>query len=83
MSYEIVAEKRKPFLSDPIVELKEISFSCTIRDLYDFNFEDSDLSAKAATLQIGFGNGGGQRQCGAVYRHEIQIDATYLNPFLQ
>ena len=81
--YEIVAQKRKPFLGDPVVEIKEVSFSCTISDLYDFNFEDSDLSAKASTLQIGFGNGSSQRQCGTIYRHEIQIDATYANPFLQ
>ena len=79
-SYEIVAVKRIPAIGDPSVELKEIAFSCIICDLYDFNYEDSDLSSVAATLQIGFDHA--LRTHGKIYRHEVQIETVYRNPFL-
>jgi hypothetical protein len=49
----------------------------------DFNFEDGPLSRSAAALQIGYGNGGNSRSHGQIYRHEIQINTTYQNPFVK
>ena len=60
-----------------------IDFQCRIQDLYDFNYEDSELSSHAAALQIGYANGNNQpnRTHGKIFRHEIQIRTTYHNPF--
>ena len=76
-SYGIKVKKCIPAEGNPTIELHEISFSCTILDLYDFNYEDGTLSSWAATLQIGFGNGANQHSHGRIYRHRIQINTVY------
>lgn len=52
--------------------------------IYDFNYEDGELSGHAAAMQIGFGNGhggAGRDEHGKIYRVHIQIDKTYSDPF--
>ena len=57
-----------------------VRFSCKVEDLYDFNYEDSELASHAAALQIqrGDGTGGGH---GIVFKDVFYIDHTYQNPF--
>ena len=80
-SYEITAVKRVPLFGSARVELLEVAFSCTVADLYDFNYEDGDLSRSAAVVQLGYGNGRSSRRRGKIYRHEIRIDTVYRNPY--
>lgn len=60
-----------------------VRFTCTLTDLYDFNYEDGGRACEAASLQIGYGCGAeaGYRAHGKIYMHEIRIDANYENPF--
>jgi len=64
-------------------DVVSISFSCELRDLYDFNFEDGNLPASAAALQIGFevGNTPTRNEHGKIFTHIIEIQGTYQNPF--
>lgn len=80
-SYEITAVKRVPLFGSARIELLEVAFSCTVADLYDFNYEDGDLSRSAAVVQLGYGNGRSSRRRGKIYRHEIRIDTVYRNPY--
>lgn len=82
-SYSFTVRKTTHWWRDPTYDLTQIGFSCTIQDLYDFNFEDGALSKNAAGIQIGFGRGGNSRVHGHIYRHEIQINTTYTNPFVR
>lgn len=79
--YTFTVRKKISSHGIPTFELVSITFTCKIQDLYDFNFEDGALSRSAAALQIGFGNGANSRTHGQIYRHEIQINTTYQNPF--
>ena len=64
-------------------EVIAVKFICTIEDLYDFNYEDSELASHAAAHQIGFGNGNNGRSHGMIYRHRIHIQQEYAHPFEQ
>ena len=81
-SYSFTVRKTTHWLREPTYDLIQIGFSCKIQDLYDFNFEDGPLSRKAATIQIGYGKGVNSRSHGHIFRHEIQINTTYQNPFV-
>ena len=81
-SYSFTVRKSTHWWGDPKYDLVQIGFTCTIQDLYDFNFEDGALSKNAAGMQIGYGNGNNSRTHGQIYRHEIQINTTYENPFV-
>ena len=64
------------------IKVTAIHFSCIIEDLYDFNYEDSDLTKHAAALQIGrFKDCPPSRRKGSVFRHKIHINTVYLSPF--
>ena len=78
--YGFKVVKKEHWLEAPTYELDQIEFSCELSDLYDFNYEDKDMSQCAATIQIGFGNGSYSRRHGRVFRHKIQINTTYRNP---
>lgn len=42
------------------------------------------ISAMAATNDtLAYGNGNNSRTHGQIYRHEIQINTTYENPFVR
>ena len=58
-----------------------IRFLCTIEDLYDFNYEDSELASHAAAYQIGYGNGNNERTKGLIFLDRIEIDTCYESPF--
>ena len=70
--------------------VKKIWSSGIVEDLYDFNFEDGDpptdsLPSKAATVQIGSGNGSGgitMPSQGHIYREKFLVDRQYLDPFV-
>ena len=81
-SYSFTVRKTTHWLREPTYDLIQIGFTCKIQDLYDFNFEDGPLSRKAATIQIGYGKGGNSRSHGRIFRHEIQINTIYQNPFV-
>lgn len=81
--YTFTVRKTTHWLGDPTYDLVSIGFSCTIADLYDFNYEDGDLSRHAAVLQIGYKSSHDDRRHGKIFRHQIQIDTTYHNPFIQ
>ena len=70
-------------MSSDTFDVTEIRFACTITDLYDFNYEDGNLPACAAAAQIGYGAGTipGRAAHGKIFSHEIEIEATYGNPF--
>ena len=57
-----------------------VRFSCRVEDLYDFNYEDSELASHAAALQIQRGDGTGGTH-GIVFKNVFLIDHTYQNPF--
>ena len=78
--YGFKVVKKEHWLEAPTYELDQIEFACELSDLYDFNYEDKDMSQCAATIQIGFGNGSYGRRHGRVFRHKIQINTTYRNP---
>lgn len=82
-SYSFTVRKTTHWWGEPTYDLVRIGFSCTIQDLYDFNFEDGALSKNAAGIQIGYGCGSNSRTHGQIYRHEIQINTTYENPFVR
>ena len=81
--YSFTVRKTTHGLFGPTYDLVKIGFSCKIQDLYDFNFVDGALSKRAAILQIGYGSGMNSRLHGKMFRHEIQINTFYLNPFAQ
>ena len=58
----------------------EVRFTCRIEDLYDFNYEDSELASHAAALQIQRGNGTGGEH-GIIFKDVFFIDQIYENPF--
>ncbi len=66
-----------------VFKVQSVRFCCTISDLYDFNYEDSELASHAAALQIGFGNGEAGRTAGQIFYDTIEIDVNYVNPFEQ
>ena len=73
---------RKIPLPDGRVELEVTrgDFACAVEDLYDFNYEDGELPANAAALQIGYREQG-QRAKGKIYVHHIDILSSYDSPF--
>lgn len=80
--YQFVVTKSRTFFGTPRYEVSAVRFMCAIEDLYDFNYEDGDLPAHAAAVQIGYGNGGSSRNVhGKIYRHRIEISTTYSMPF--
>jgi hypothetical protein len=62
---------------------KTIGYEVTARtvgsvgDLYDFNFNASDMNEIGATLQLGYGKGTYGRTPGIIYRWEINWDETF------
>ena len=64
---------------------------CRIDDLYDFNYEDGEIAAHAAAMQIRYGNGSmvssfnNNRQTpvleGHIFLDRIEIDHEYQYPF--
>ena len=79
-SYWISAIKKEHLFNEPTYELYQVGFSCTVSDLYDFNYEDGSLSRKAATLQLGYGNSNSGREHGKIFRHQVKLNVTYTNP---
>jgi hypothetical protein len=81
-----IQRKNKLFGGFDLTVLRLLSRG-TVEDLYDFNFEDGgidSLSQKAATIQIGSGNGTGPRVMpgrGHIFRVRWEIDSVYTNPF--
>ncbi len=64
-------------------EVISVRIVCEIEDLYDFNYEDSELASHAAAHQIGRGNGNNGRNEGFIYRDKIWISQVYDYPFEQ
>ena len=64
-------------------EVISVRLVCEIADLYDFNYEDSELASHAAAHQIGYGNGNNGRGHGFIYRDNVVINYVYDNPFEQ
>ena len=64
-------------------EVISVNLVCELEDLYDFNYEDSELASHAAAHQVGYGNGNNGRNQGFIYRDKILIDHTYNDPFDQ
>ena len=58
-------------------------FSCTVMDLYDFNYEDGGAATYAAAVQLGFGNGTDQDRSkhGRIFTHKMYILKNYPYPF--
>ena len=81
--YRFRVKKNEHQSSATTYDVVSISFSCELRDLYDFNFEDGNLPASAAALQIGFeaGNTPTRNEHGKIFTHIIEIQGTYQNPF--
>ena len=81
--YRFRVKKNEHLLGPTTYDVVSIAFSGELRDLYDFNFEDGDLPACAAALQIGFG-AGNIPTCnthGKIFSHVIEMQKTYSNPF--
>ena len=68
-----------PWIGRTRYEVVRVQFACSIEDLYDFNYEDGELPANAAALQIGYRESG--RNTGKIYTHHIDISTTYYSPF--
>ena len=64
-------------------EVISIRIVCELEDLYDFNYEDSELASHAAAHQIGCGNGNNGRNEGFIYRNRIVVRHDYDYPFEQ
>lgn len=79
-SFWISARKTGHLFGEPTYELYQVGFSCTISDLYDFNFEDGSLSRSAAILQLGYGQSNSGRNHGQIFRHQVKLNAVYTNP---
>ena len=81
--YRFTVKKNEHVFGPDSFDVVRVDFECAIEDLYDFNYEDGDLPAHAAALQIGYGNGSipGYSSRGRIYRHRIDISSTYNNPF--
>lgn len=81
--YRFRVKKNEHLLGPPTYDVVSIAFSGELRDLYDFNYEDGDLPACAAALQIGFG-AGNIPTCnthGKIFSHVIEMQKTYSDPF--
>ena len=81
--YRFFVQKNEHWFRPTTYDLIRIGFSCQVSDLYDFNYEDGDLSREAAILQIGYGKGANGRCHGKIYSHEVKIRTEYYNPFVQ
>lgn len=81
--YRFRIRKCSHLMSDDTCDVVEVVFACTLTDLYDFNYEDGDLPACAAAVQIGFGAGStpGRAGHGKIFSHKIEIEFTYPDPF--
>lgn len=79
-SFWISAIKTWHLFGEPTYELYQVGLSCTVSDLYDFNFEDGTLPRRAATLQLGYGRSSSGRSHGQIFRHQVKINAVYTNP---
>jgi hypothetical protein len=66
-----------------VYEVTAVHFACEIEDLYDFNYEDSELASHAAAHQIGYSNGNMGRNLGVICRNKIWINYSYIYPFDQ
>ena len=82
-TYQFTVKKVSDSGEDGDYKVVNVRFSCRIEDLYDFNYEDSDLSAHAAALQIGHGKGQvpAYDQHGKIFCERIDILADYPDPF--
>ena len=81
--YRFFVQKNEHWFRPTTYDLVRIGFSCQVSDLYDFNYEDGDLSCEAAILQIGYGKGLNGRIHGKIFSHEVKIRTEYYNPFVQ
>lgn len=81
--YRFFVQKNEHWFRPTTYDLVRIGFSCQVSDLYDFNYEDGDLSCEAAILQIGYGKGLNGRIHGKIFSHEVNIRTEYYNPFVQ
>ena len=82
-SYRFFVEKQTTPTGSAQYIVTNVTFSCTISDLYDFNHEDGDIATSAASIQIGYGAGAMSRypQYGKIFMHEIDIKMDYAAPF--
>ena len=78
--YRFVVRKIVPLIGFTRYEVASVQFECSIEDLYDFNYEDGELPANAAALQIGYREG--VRGTGKIFMHHIDISTSYPWPFL-
>jgi hypothetical protein len=85
--YQITIKKQQVGIwpvQSTVYTVAEVRFACSIQDLYDFNYEDSKLPSHAAAMQLGFAkgaNGNSRDDHGLIYRHQINIDYIYTEPF--
>ena len=83
--YQFRVKKTRGFmgLGDVTYEVVAVKFACTITDLYDFNYEDGNIPARAATMQIGYGAGACDERTkhGRIFAHSIEVQIDYLDPF--
>ena len=81
--YKFRVKKNDHWLGSATYDVVSIAFSCELRDLYDFNYEDGDTPASAAALQIGFGAGGTpvRNTHGRIFTHVIEMQGAYSMPF--
>jgi hypothetical protein len=78
--YRFTIRKVVPWIGKTRFEVVNVQFGCAVEDLYDFNYEDGELPANAAALQIGYREQG-QRAKGKIYVHHIDILSSYDSPF--
>lgn len=79
--YRFTVQKQNALIGSKLAIMGVRSWG-TLKDLYDFNFDEGGETAaarKAATLQIGNGNGsyGYDRAHGIIYRTQTDFDKTY------
>ena len=81
--YQFTVRRNGHIMSSDTFDVTEIRFACTITDLYDFNYEDGNLPACAAAAQIGYGAGTVSERAahGKIFSHEIEIEASFSDPF--
>ena len=81
--YRFRVKKNEHLLGATTYDVVSVAFSCELRDLYDFNYEDGTLPACAAALQIGFGAGGTptRNDHGKIFTHVIEMQGEYSYPF--
>ncbi|RKX33731.1 MAG: hypothetical protein DRP71_09405 [Verrucomicrobia bacterium] len=73
--------EKKSILGVMYLDVTQSRYKGEVQDLYDFNQEAGGPPGAAATVQIGYGDGGYGRTKGVVYRSRIEFNKTIANPF--